>query len=438
MNKDTITPEENRVPQDKLMEQILDEANMQAAWKRVRSNKGSAGMDNMTIEEFPEFAQAHLPRIMDQIREGRYKPAPVKRVWIPKPNGEKRPLGIPTVLDRVIQQAIAQILNPIFDVDFSDSSYGFRYGRQAYSAIEQMSEYSQQGYEWGVECDLNSFFDNVNHDLLMYQIRLKVRDKFVLKLIGKYLRAGIRLEDGTTEKTGKGVPQGGPLSPLLANIMLDPLDKKIEELDMPFVRYADDFLIMTRTKAEAIQVLAAVREYIEGKLKLLINQDKSGIARLKDCSFLGFNVDGKKVRRSKESAERFKAKIRVILSRSRGVSMRQRLDEVESYVVGWFHYFKYGLLYKEVREWDSWIRRRVRLCYWKQWKEPSKRRKMLHARGIRDDRIELASASRRSYWCMSANGVVQNALTNKWLQEQGLPSLAELWVTYKYGDQAKD
>ena len=220
--------------------------------------------------------------------------------------------------------------------------------------------------------------------------------------------------------------------------MLDPLDKKIEELGVPFVRYADDFLIMTRTKAEAVQVMASVQEYIEGKLKLLINQDKSGIHRLKDCEFLGFNVDGKKVRRSVKSAQRFNAKIRMILSRSRGISMRQRLDEVDSYVVGWFHYFKYGLLYKEVRDWDSWIRRRVRLCYWKQWKEPSKRRRMLHARGIRDDRIKLASASRRSYWCMSANGVVQNALTNKWLQEQGIPSLAELWVTYKYGDQTKD
>ena len=437
MNKDTIPSEENRVPQENLLEQILDEANMQAAWKRVRSNKGSAGMDNMTIAQFPEFAQAHLTRIMDQIREGRYKPAPVKRVWIPKPNGEKRPLGIPTVLDRVIQQAIAQILNPIFDVDFSDNSYGFRYGRQAYSAIEQMSEYSQQGYEWGVECDLKSFFDNVNHDLLMYQIRLKVRDKFVLKLIGKYLRAGVRHEDGTTEKTGKGVPQGGPLSPLLSNIMLDPLDKKIEELGMPFVRYADDFLIMTRTKAEAIQVMASVQEYIEGKLKLLINQDKSGILRLKDCEFLGFNVDGRKARRSHKAAQRFEAKIRMILSRSRGISMRQRLDEVDSYVVGWFHYFKYGLLYKEVKDWDSWIRRRVRLCYWKQWKVPKKRRKMLHALGIDDERIKLATASRKGYWRMSSNSIVQAALTNKWLQEQGVPSLAELWATYKYGQQTK-
>ena len=437
MNKDTITHEENRVPQGNLLEAILAESNMQTAWKRVRSNNGKAGMDNMTIEQFPAFAQAHLPRIMDQIREGRYKPAPVKRVWIPKPNGEKRPLGIPTVLDRVIQQAIAQILNPIFDVDFSDSSYGFRYGRKAYSAIEQISEYSQQGYQWGVECDLKSFFDNVNHDLLMYRIGLKVRDKMVLRLIGKYLRAGIRHEDGRTEKTGKGVPQGGPLSPLLSNIMLDPLDKKIEELGMPFVRYADDFLVMTRTKAEAVQVMASVQEYIEGKLKLLINQDKSGIHRLKDCEFLGFNVDGKKVRRSDKSAQRFKAKIRMILSRSRGVSMRQRLDELQSYSVGWFHYFKYGLLYKEVRDWDSWIRRRVRLCYWKQWKVPKKRRKILHALGIDDERIKLATASRKGYWRMSANSIVQVALTNKWLQEQGVPSLAVLWATYKYGDQAK-
>ena len=437
MNKHTSSTEENPVPQANLLEQMLDPSNMQAAWERVRSNKGSAGIDKMTIAQFPKFAQAHLPRIMGQIREGRYKPAPVKRVWIPKPNGEKRPLGIPTVLDRVIQQAIAQILSPIFDVDFSDNSYGFRYGRRAHEAIEQISEHSQHGYQWGVECDLKSYFDTVNHDLLMYQVRLKVRDKLVLKLIGKYLRSSVRHENGRTERMVAGVPQGGPLSPLLANIMLDPLDKKIEELGMPFVRYADDFLVMTQTKAEAVNVLAGVRRYIEGKLKLLINEDKSGVYPLKDCSFLGFNVNRGKVRRSGKSADRFKARVRMILTRSRGVSMEQRLDELRRYSVGWFHYFKYGLIHKEMVEWDSWIRRRVRLCYWKEWKVPRKRRKMLHALGIGADRIKLATASRKGYWRMSGNSIVQRALTNKWLREQGVPSLSELWVAYKYGERAK-
>ncbi|MDQ8201324.1 reverse transcriptase domain-containing protein [Pelagicoccus enzymogenes] len=228
MSNHATQSEENGVPQNGLLEQVLSESNLNAAWKRVRSNKGAPGVDGMSVEDFPAFAREHMPRLKDQIREGRYAPAAVRRVWIPKPNGEERPLGVPTVLDRVIQQALAQVLGPVFDADFSDRSYGFRTGRRAIDAVERVSQCSKDGYGWGVECDLKSFFDVVNHDLLMHRVGLKVRDKRVLRLIGKYLRAGVRLEDGTTEKTPKGVPQGGPLSPLLANIMLDPLDRMIE------------------------------------------------------------------------------------------------------------------------------------------------------------------------------------------------------------------
>ena len=199
--------EENRLPQQTLLEQILDQGNMEQAWARVRSNKGAAGIDGMSVTDFPAFSQVHMLRIIDQIREGRYAPAPVKRVWIPKPDGTKRPLGIPTVLDRVIQQAIAQVLSPLFDMDFSESSFGFRYGRQAHAAIDRISEASQAGYRWGVDCDLKGYFDTVNHDLLIAQMRQRINDKGVLRLIGKYLRAGVRLKDGTTEKTLKGVPQ---------------------------------------------------------------------------------------------------------------------------------------------------------------------------------------------------------------------------------------
>ncbi len=305
----------------------------------------------MSVAGFPAFAWTHLPRILGQIREGRYAPAPVKRAWITKPDGSERPLGIPTVLDRVIQQAMAQILNPIFDVDFSDSSYGFRYGRQAHAAVERLSQASQDGYRWGVDCDLKSYFDMVNHDLLMRQLGKRVRDKRVLALVGKYLRAGVRHENGCTEKTIKGVPQGGPLSPLLANIMLDPLDREIEAMHLPFARYADDFLILTRTKAEALSAMAEVREYVEGKLKLRVNNDKSQVAPLRECSFLGFCIHGKKIRRTDKAARRFKRRIHEITARSRGVSMRQRLNELRRYCVGWFHYFKPGLSYKEVRQW---------------------------------------------------------------------------------------
>lgn len=227
MNQHASLSEENRDPQNNLLEQILDKSNILNAWKRVKANKGAAGIDGMSIKVFPDFAKAHILRIMEQIREDRYAPAPVRRVWIPKPNGDQRPLGIPTVLDRVIQQSIAQVLNPIFDVDFSDNSFGFRYARRAHAAIDSISEISQEGYKWAIDCDLKSYFDTVNHDLLVHQLSKKVKDKRVLRLIGKYLRAGVRHEDGTTEKTLCGVAQGGPLSPLMANVMLDPLDKKI-------------------------------------------------------------------------------------------------------------------------------------------------------------------------------------------------------------------
>lgn len=429
--------EENRLPQQTLLEQILDRDNMKQAWARVRANKGAAGIDGMSVADFPKFSQVHILRIMDQIREGRYAPAPVKRVWIPKPDGTQRPLGIPTVLDRVIQQAIAQVLSPLFDVGFSESSFGFRYGRQAHAAVERISEASGQGYRWGIDCDLKGYFDTVNHDLLMNQLRQRISDKRVLRLVGKYLRAGVRLEDGTTGKTIKGVPQGGPLSPLLANIMLDPLDKKIETMGLPFARYADDFLIVTRSKARALEVMVEVREYVESRLKLLVNQDKSKVAPLGECDFLGFNVRGKQIRRTEKAARRFKTRIQEITARSRGISMGRRLLELKRYCVGWFNYFKIGLPYKEVREWDGWIRRRIRLCYWKDWKLPRKRRRMLIKMGIAPEEVKKASRARKGYWRMSRNSLVSMALSNTYLTNQGVPSMRELWVRFKYGDQAR-
>lgn len=309
MDNRVTSSEENGVPQPSLLEAILDRDNLKQAWKRVRSNKGSPGMDGMSVEEFPSFARAQMPRVMDWIRQGRYKPAPVKRVWIPKPDGTERPLGVPTVLDRVIQQAIAQVLGPLFEVDFSENRFGFRSGRRAQAAVERISEAAGQGYKWGVDCDLKSYFDTVNHDLLMHRLGRKVRDKMVLRLIGKYLRAGVRHEDGSTENTTRGVPQGGPLSPLLANIMLDPLDKRIEAMGLPFARYADDFLVVTQTKAEALAAMAAVKDYVEGRLKLIVNQDKSKVAPLGECDFLGFNIWGKRIRRTDKAAKRFKFRV---------------------------------------------------------------------------------------------------------------------------------
>lgn len=437
MDNRVTSSEENGVPQPSLLEAILDRDNLKQAWKRVRSNKGSPGMDGMSVEEFPSFARAQMPRVMDWIRRGRYKPAPVKRVWIPKPDGTERPLGVPTVLDRVIQQALAQVLGPLFEADFSESSFGFRPGRRAQAAVERISEAAGQGYKWGVDCDLKSYFDTVNHDLLMHQLGRKVRDKMVLRLIGKYLRAGVRHEDGSTEKTIRGVPQGGPLSPLLSNIMLDPLDKRIEAMGLPIARYADDFLVVTQTKAEALTAMAAVKDYVEGRLKLIVNEDKSKVAPLGECDFLGFNIRGKRIRRTDKAAKRFKFRIQEITSRSRGVSMRQRIRELRRYCVGWFHYFKIGLPFAEVRQWDQWIRRRIRLCYWKDWKVPRKRRRMLIRLGVAPEEVKKASRSRKGYWRMSNNSLVRLALNNTFLREQGVPSMRDLWVRFKYGEKAK-
>lgn len=429
--------EENGVPQEDLLERVLSESNLNAAWKRVRANKGSPGIDGMSVGDFPAFAREQMPRLKDQIREGRYAPAAVRRVWIPKPNGEERPLGVPTVLDRVIQQALAQVLGPVFDADFSDRSYGFRTGRRAIDAVEHVSQCSQDGYGWGVECDLKSFFDVVNHDLLMRRVGLKIRDKRVLRLIGKYLRAGVRLEDGTTGKTPKGVPQGGPLSPLLANVMLDPLDRMIEGMGLPSVRYADDFLVMARSKSRALEAMVEIRRYVECELKLLVNDDKTRVSPLRECEFLGFNVAGKRIRASEKSLRRFKLRVKELTSRSLGVSMEFRLAKLKSYCVGWFHYFKQGFLHKEARAWDGWIRRRVRLCYWKMWKLSRTRRRMLISLGVEPSGVKLASRSRKGCWRLSMNPLVRYALSNAWLEKQGVPSLSKLLIAFRYGDQAK-
>ena len=347
---------------------------------------------------------------------------------------------MPTVLDRVIQQAIVQVLGPLFDADFGESIFGFRYGRRAHAAIERIGEAAVQGYRWGVDCDLKSYFNTVNHNLLMNQLSRRVSDKRVLRLIGKYLRSGVRHGDGSTEKTDQGVPQGGPLSPLLANLAvagLDPLDKKIEAMGLPFARYADDFLIVTKTKTEALAAMEEVEAYVEGRLKLLVNRTKSKVAPLGECDFLGFNIRGKQIRRTEKAAKRFKFRVLEITSRSRGISMRQRLLELKRYCVGWFHYFKIGLPYAEVRQWDQWIRRRVRLCYWKDWKVPRKRRRMLIRLGVSPEEVKKASRSRKGYWRMSRNGLVQKALKNAFLERKGVPSMRDLWVRFRYGDQVK-
>jgi len=273
-----------------MMEQVLASENLQRAWQRVKSNAGAPGIDGMTVEAFPAFCREHWPRIRSALMAGTYRPAPVRRVFILKPDGSQRPLGVPTVLDRVIQQALAQVLPPLFEDGFSDHSYGFREGRNAHQAVRQVAAYWQEGRRYAVDCDLKSFFDTVNHDRLMGQLREKVRDRKVLGLIRRYLGAGVVLPDGTREATPQGVPQGGPLSPLLANITLDPLDRELERRGHRFARYADDFLVMVKSAKAAERVMASLTRFVEGRRKLVVNRAKSKAAPLKACAFLGFQI----------------------------------------------------------------------------------------------------------------------------------------------------
>jgi RNA-directed DNA polymerase len=426
---------EHGASSEDLLERILSPENLQSAWLRVKANGGAAGADGMTIAQFPAFARQYWERIRSRLMEGIYHPAPVRRVFIPKPNGDLRPLGIPTVLDRVIQQAIAQILTPLFDPHFSTHSYGFRFGKRAHQAVRSVEAAAQACCNYAVDCDLKSFFDTVNHDRLMKLLVQRIADVRVLRLIGAYLRAGVKLKDGTVEATTQGVPQGGPLSPLLANIMLDPLDKEMEARGLRFARYADDFLILVKSLRAAQRVMQSVTRFVEVRLKLVVNRQKSKAAPLSDCAFLGFQIRRGRIVWSAKALKRFKERIQEITSRSRGVSMRRLLTELRRYVVGWLNYFGISQAYRVIPELDQWLRRRVRLCYWKQWKRARTRRRHLIRLGIHPAEVYKASRCRRGYWWMAGTSIVQRALDNRWLEEQGVPNIRQQWIEMHYGKQ---
>jgi RNA-directed DNA polymerase len=416
------------------IEQVLSAANLQRAWKRVKANRGAPGIDAMSIDDFPAFKRQHWERIDSDLRKGTYRPAPVRRVFIDKPDGTQRPLGIPTVLDRVIQQAIAQVLTPLYDGGFSDHSYGFREGRSAHQAVRTLEAAWKQNRRYAVDCDLKSFFDTVNHERLLARLQPKIGGGVLLRLIGRYLRAGVVLPDGIREATPCGVPQGGPLSPLLANIVLDPLDKTLVTRGHTFARYANDFIVMVRSAKAAQRVMKSLTGYVEGSLKLVVNQAKSRTAPLRQCTFLGFQLGRNgKVVWSDKAKERFKLRIRLITSRNRGCHVRSVIDELRRYVTGWINYFGISHSYKVVLELDKWLRRRVRLYYWKQWKQPRTRRRHLIALGISPEEVKLASRSRKGYWRMSSNALVQRALSKQWLLLQGVPELRPRWVAIHYG-----
>jgi RNA-directed DNA polymerase len=354
-------------PDENLLERILSRENLQQAWKRVKANKGAAGIDGMSIEAFPAFVRDHWDEIRDALHAGTYQPSPVRRVEIPKAKGGTRPLGIPTVLDRLIQQAIAKVLTPIFDPCFSDASFGFRPGRSAHDAVYRVREIIRQGCRIAVDLDLSKFFDTVDHDVLMHRVARKVRDKRVLRLIGRYLRAGV-LVDGQLLDTRIGVPQGGPLSPLLANIILDDLDKELERRGHYFARYADDFIILVKSRRAGERVMQSVQRFLERTLKLRINQEKSRVAPTDQATFLGFTFRRGSIRWTDKAFREFKRRVKELTGRSWFVSMAYRFQKLAQYLRRWVNYFGISDYYRPIPEIEHWLRRRIRMCYWKQWR----------------------------------------------------------------------
>lgn len=411
-----------------LMEEVLRRENVHRAYKRVVRNAGAPGVDGMTVDELMPWCREHWARVREELLCGRYHPQPVLRVEIPKPGGSGvRLLGIPTVVDRLIQQALLQALHPIFDPGFSDSSFGFRPGRSTHQAVLRARQHMRAGFRWVVDMDLEKFFDRVNHDTLMSRVARKVRDKRVLLLIRRFLQAGV-LVDGAVSPRSEGTPQGGPLSPLLSNVLLDELDKELEERGHRFVRYADDCNIYVQSKAAGERVLASLERFLSKRLRLKVNRDKSAVDRPWNRTFLGYTVTNLRkaqLRISPKAVSRVKEKIRRITASSRGRSMRSVLKELAPVLRGWVAYFRLARNDKLLGKLDQWLRRRLRVIQWRHWKTPRTRLRRLKAAGVHDVVAAMAAYSGRGPWACSAMGAVNTAMSNRTLESMGLVSLQQ-------------
>ena len=414
---------ESPVNTDQIMEEICEWENLKEARWQVKANKGSAGIDGKTIDELPDYRD--LLVIREQLLSGTYKPQPVKRVEIPKPDGGVRKLGIPTVLDRFVQHAVMQVLQKQWDRTFSDSSYGFRPGRSAHQAVVQAQQYIAAGYGWVVDLDLEKFFDRVNHDKLMGQMAKRIRDRRLLKLIRAFLNAGV-MENGLVSPSVEGTPQGGPLSPLLSNIVLDELDRELERRGHRFVRYADDSNIYVRSEQAGQRVMKSITRFIVQKLKLKVNEKKSAVARPQARKFLGFSfTDGPVIRRTiaPKAVERFKERIRDITTHGKSGSLAQTMAVLAPYMRGWRGYFGFCETPDLLIQLTGWVRRRLRDALWRQWKTPGRRRRMLIQLGVRGALAETTSASSRGPWHLAHTKALSIALSNAYFRDRGFPSL---------------
>jgi RNA-directed DNA polymerase len=412
---------------DHLMEQVVERNNLLQALYRVERNKGAAGVDGMAIKSLRSYLIDNWLRIRDELLNGTYQPLPVRRVEIPKPDGGMRLLGIPTVLDRLIQQALLQVLTSIFDPKFSPLSYGFRRGHSAQQAVKQSQRFISQGFQFVVDMDLEKFFDRVNHDILMSKLAKRIEDKRILRLIRRYLQAGIMV-NGIRVASEEGTPQGGPLSPLLANIILDDLDKELMKRGHRFVRYADDCNIYVQSRRAGERVLHSVTQFVEKRLKLKVNMEKSAVDRPWKRKFLGFSFTSNKeprLRLAPKTVKRFKDKVRELTCRRKSQSLENRIHALNVYLQGWSGYFRVADTRSVFQSLDQWTRRRLRMCLLKQWKKPKTKKRNLMALGIPKEWASLVSGSRKGYWRLANTPQMNKALGLAYWQSQGLKSLVE-------------
>lgn len=409
-----------------LMERILDRDNLNRAYKQVKSNHGAPGIDGMTVEAALPWLRENRDELLQSIREGKYKPSPVRRKEIPKPDGSGvRKLGIPTVVDRVIQQAISQQLQPLFEPLFSDGSYGYRRGRSAQQAIRKVKTYAEQGYGQAVEIDLSKYFDTLNHELLLNLLRKQIEDKRVIDLIKKYLKSGV-MENGVRRATEEGSPQGGPLSPLLSNVYLNEFDQEMESRGVRVIRYADDIVVLAKSKRAAMRLLESSRTYLEQKLKLQMNPQKSKVVSVvaqKHFKFLGYalgkNGNGVYIRTHPQSLAKAKRKLKELTNRRQGRSAREVMENVKVYIRGWLGHFYVADMKRILQNWNEWLRRRMRMYIWKQWKKPRTKVQNLRKLGIPEWQAYQWGNTRRGYWRIARSAVLNRSVTNERLVQAG-------------------
>ncbi len=422
---------EGRALAQNLMERVCDRANLNRSYKRVKANKGSAGTDRMSVQELSGWIETHKDGLIASLLEGSYRPQPVKRVEIPKPGGGVRQLGIPTVVDRLVQQAILQVLTPQFDPTFSDSSFGFRPGRGAHDALRQASQHVAEGRTIVVDCDLEKFFDRVNHDVLMARLANRIGDKRLLRITRRFLEAGVMAE-GVCVKRHEGTPQGGPLSPLLANLLLDDLDKELERRGHRFCRYADDCNIYVRTITAGKRVMASISGYLETRLRLRVNRAKSAVAHVSERKFLGYRFhDVGRLLISPQSVERAKSRIREITRRNRPMSFEERVNKLNKFLAGWVVYYRMAEGQKKLTRMDKWIRRKLRCVRLKQCKRTQTVARFLMKNGVPEWNSWILALSGRGWWCKARSPQANQAMSNEWFNEQGLVSLTKRYLELK-------